>query len=161
MLLHNQTGRTYPVYFEELTLTEVTQEMNSWEESFDWTLYFGESKPGEIRTYKMKVKNQTQIEGAIALESRQDHVYIHLIESAPHNRNRKIFDLVGEHLIAFACWQSRLCGYGGYVAFQSKSSPRLINYYKQNIGAVEVGSGIMIIDEHAAQKLIMLYLNER
>ncbi|GGH79753.1 hypothetical protein [Saccharibacillus endophyticus] len=110
MLIHNQSGRRYPVHFEKLKLIEIRQEMNSWEENFDWTSYFKADDHSNIQVYKMTIQNQTRIEGAIALEIREDHIYIHLIESAPHNRKGKIFDLVGEHLIAFACWQ-RNTGY--------------------------------------------------
>ncbi len=55
------------------------------------------------------------LQGAIALERREDLVWVHLIESVPFKR--KEFDLIGEHLIAFVCKRSMELGFEGAVAF--------------------------------------------
>lgn len=66
-----------------------------------------------------------QIEGAIALEPREDHVWIHLIEKAPHNRAAaELYTFVANHLFAFASQRSFETA-DGFVAFDAKSG--LIN----------------------------------
>lgn len=127
--------------------------MNDWDPTFDWSIYINHS---EIEVYKMTISGYDEIQGAIALENREDHVFVHLIESAPHNRFSKVFDYVGEHLIAFACKRSIELGHDGYIAFQAKT--RLVPYYEKNMDAQHIKSGYMIITDSVARKLIMLYL---
>ena len=52
---------------------------NNWQ--FDWKLEF---KQPERDVYKLTiVNNQSVIQGLISLEIKFDHVYLHLVESAP------------------------------------------------------------------------------
>jgi hypothetical protein len=92
------------------------------------------------------------------LGRKEDHVYIHLIESAPRNLFDKVFDFVGEHLTAFACKRSMDAGYDGFVALHSKT--RLTSYYQKNMLAQHIGGGNMIITESSAERLVMLYLDK-
>lgn len=156
MLLHNESEELYQVSFLSLQPYDVEENMIGWDNAFDWTIYFGTRG---VEVYKMVITGNDEIQGAIALEIRQDHVYVHLIESAPHNRFDNVFDYVGEHLIAFACQRSRDLGFGGAIAFQSKTKARLLWYYTKTIGAQHLGNGLMIIHEAVANKLIMLYLS--
>lgn len=98
------------------------------------------------------------IEGAIALEPRVDHVWIHLIEKAPHNRgNAEKYIYVAHHLFAFAAYRSFELA-DGFVAFDAKTN--LIGHYRKNYGAVSVGSNSvrMIIPDIAGKQLIDVYL---
>ncbi|SED10304.1 hypothetical protein [Paenibacillus sp. GP183] len=156
MLLHVKSHELYPVSFLSLQPYDVKQQIHNWDEAFDWTVYFGQ--PG-VEVYKMLITGNDVIQGAIALERKEDHVYIHLIESAPNNRYDKEFDLIGEHLVAFACKRSMDIGYDGLVAFRSKTRPRLLAYYIRDIHAQHIGGGHMIISESVAEELIMLYLS--
>lgn len=156
MLLHIRSGETYPVTFLLLQPYDVEDHMQDWDEAFDWSIYFGQ--PG-IEVYKMIVTGNDDIQGAIALERKADHVYVHLIESAPGNRFDKVFDLVGEHMIAFACKRSKDLGYDGFVAFRSKTKRSLMSFYMYNCGAQHIGGGNMVIIEPVAERLIMLYLS--
>jgi len=57
---------------------------NGWQ--FDWEL---ELKQPERDVYKLTiVNNQSVIQGLISLEVKSDHVYIHLLESAPFNKGK-------------------------------------------------------------------------
>ena len=102
------------------------------------------------------VNNQTIIQGLISLEIKSDHVYMHLVESAPFNKGEtKIYAGVPGNLVAFACKLSFQRGHQGNVAFFSKS--QLIKHYIDSLGALHLGGRVMIIDTTAALKLLNKY----
>jgi hypothetical protein len=125
---------------------------NGWQ--FDWKL---ELKQPERDVYKLTiVNNQTIVQGLISLEVKFDHVYMHLVESAPFNKGKiKIYSGVPGNLVAFACKLSFQRGHEGNVAFISKS--QLIEHYVESLGAIHFGGRLMIIDTKAALKLINKY----
>ncbi|GGG18194.1 hypothetical protein [Paenibacillus aceti] len=153
MLLHVKSGELYPVEFLPLQPVDIKRGMRGWEKAFNWDIYFG-YRNAEL--YKLVIRGNDYIQGVIALERKADHVYIHLIESAPHNRFDTVFDFVGETLVSFACQRSLDLGYEGFVALDAKT--HLIAYYARNMLATHIGGGRMIINEANARKLIMLYL---
>ena len=72
--------------------------------------------------------NPTIIQGLISVEDKQNHVFMHLIESANFNKGKtKVYLGVPSNLVAFACKISFDYGYDGYVAFDAKSA--LIKHY--------------------------------
>ena len=73
---------------------------NGWQ--FDWKF---ELKQPERDVYKLSiVNNQSVVQGLISLEVKADHVYMHLVESAPFNKGKtKIYTGVPGNLVAFAC----------------------------------------------------------
>ena len=92
----------------------------------------------------------------MSLEVKQDHVYMHLVESAPFNKGKtKIYSGVPGNLVAFACKLSFQRRNEGNVAFISKS--QLINHYIETLGAIHLGERLMIIETTAALKLINKY----
>jgi hypothetical protein len=121
---------------------------------FDWRL---ELKHPERDVYKLTiVNNQTIIQGLISLEVKPDHVYMHLVESAPFNKGKtKLYSGVPGNLVAFACKLSFQRGHEGNVAFISKT--QLIDHYTESLGAIHVGGRLMIIDSAAALRLINRY----
>ena len=125
---------------------------NGW--LFNWKL---ESSFLEREIYKLTiVGNQNIAQGLISLEPKEDHVYMHLIESAPFNRGKdKVYFGVLGNLVAFACKYSFQRGFEGNVGFLSKT--RLVEHYADVLGAIHIGRGAMIIEEKAAQKLIQKY----
>ena len=125
---------------------------NGW--AFEWK---EELKQPERDVYKLTiVNNQTIIQGLISLEIKSDHVYMHLVESAPFNKGEtKIYAGVPGNLVAFACKLSFQRGHQGNVAFFSKS--QLIKHYIDNLGALHLGGRVMIIDTTAALKLLNKY----
>jgi len=69
---------------------------------FDWKL---ELKHPERDVFKLTiVNNPAIIQGLISLEVRSDHVFMHLVESAPFNKGKtKVYSGVPGNLVAFAC----------------------------------------------------------
>jgi len=123
---------------------------------FDWKL---ELKHPERDVYKLTiVNNQTIIQGLISLEVKPDHVFMHLVESAPFNKGKtKLYSGVPGNLVAFACKLSFQRGHEGNIAFISKT--QLINHYTESIGAIHVGGRLMIMDSVASLKLINRYFS--
>jgi hypothetical protein len=102
------------------------------------------------------VNNQSIIQGLISLEIKTDHVYMHLVESAPFNKGKaKVYAEVPGNLVAFACKLSFQRGHEGNISFFSKT--QFVQHYMDKLGAVHVGGRIMIIDTTAALKLINKY----
>ena len=137
----------------KLDLKSITKK-NGW--LFDWKL---ELQYPERDVYKLTiVNNQTIIQGLISLEVKSDHVYMHLVESAPFNKGKaKIYSGVPGNLVAFACKLSFQRGHEGNVAFISKT--QLINHYVESLGAIHFGGRLMIIDTSAALKLMNRYFS--
>lgn len=131
---------------------KTTTKKNKWQ--FDWKF---EYKQPERDVYKLTIVNNQQIiQGLINLEIKHDHVYMHLVESAPFNKGKtKMYAGVPGNLVAFACKLSFQRGHEGNVSFFSKT--QLIQHYIDSLGAMHVGGRIMIIDTIAALKLIDKY----
>lgn len=125
---------------------------NGW--VFDWNF---ELKQPNREVYKLSIVNNSSIiQGIISLEVKPDHVYIHLIESAPFNIGKnKVYTGVPGNLIAFACKLSFQRGHEGGVAFLSESN--LMQHYIDTLGAKHIGGRTMAIETIAALKLINKY----
>ena len=124
---------------------------------FNWR---DEWKETGREVYKLTiVGNPKIIQGLISVEIRSDHIYIHLIESAPFNKSKsKVYSGVPGNLVAFACKLSFQRGFEGNVSFISKN--QLIEHYIKTLGAFHFGGRIMIIDTNAAFKLINKYFQK-
>ena len=107
--------------------------------------------------YKLTIKgNPDVIQGLISITEREDHVYMHLIESAPFNLGRnKVYLGVPGNLVAFICRISFHRGFEGYVSFTAKT--QLIKHYQKSLGAISAGGQLMVINTDAALKLIDKY----
>ncbi len=102
------------------------------------------------------VNNERIIQGLVSLEVKFDHVYMHLVESAPFNKGKeKIYLGVPGNLVAFACKLSFQRGHEGNIAFISKT--QLIEHYIETLGAIHFGGRLMIINTKAALKLVNRY----
>ncbi len=77
---------------------------------FDWTKQL---KFTDRETYKLVISNNpTIIQGLISLSDRNDHIYMHLIESSKFNKGKsKIYAGVPGNLVAFACQRAFDKGY--------------------------------------------------
>lgn len=148
------TGDSFQTDISIVTLTDLKQvsKKNKWQ--FDWKY---ENAQPEREVYKLTiVNNQNVIQGLISLEIKYDHVYMHLVESAPFNKGKsKMYAGVPGNLVAFACKLSFQRGHDGNVSFISKS--QLVQHYIDSLGAMHVGGRIMIIDTIAALKLTHKY----
>lgn len=125
---------------------------NGW--LFDWR---EEHKQPARDVYKLTiVNNPTIIQGLVSLEVKADHVFMHLVESAPFNKGMsKVYAGVPGNLVAFACKLSFQRGHEGNVSFISKT--QLIQHYEKSLGAFHFGGRIMIIETQAALRLINKY----
>jgi hypothetical protein len=149
-----QTGDSFPTNITLLSkadLKSVTKK-NGWQ--FDWKY---ELNQPEREVYKLTIPNNiTIIQGLISLEIKSDHIYMHLVESAPFNKGKtKVYAGVPGNLVAFACRLSFQRGFEGNVSFISKT--QLIDHYVKTLGAIHFGGRLMIIETRAALKLIDKY----
>jgi len=125
-----------------------------------WQFFWKEElKHPERDVYKLFIiNNQHIVQGLVSLEIKQDHVYMHLVESAPFNKGKqKLYSGVPGNLVAFACKLSFQRGNEGNVAFVSKT--QLINHYVKSLGAFHFGGRLMIIETSSAMKLINRYFS--
>ena len=124
---------------------------------FDWKK---ETNDSTKTVYKLTiVENPKIIQGIISIEDRGDHIFMHLIESAKFNRGKqKVYLGVPGNLVAFACKLSDEKGYKGVVSFFAKT--KLVDHYKESLGAKVLFSSQMVIDEINARKLIFKYFKQ-
>jgi hypothetical protein len=148
------TGDSFTTEISIVTTADLKNISKKHKWLFDWKL---EYKQPEREVYKLTIVNNQQIiQGLISIEIKADHVYMHLLESAPFNKGKtKVYAGVPGNLVAFACKLSFQRGHEGNVSFFSKT--QLIQHYIDSLGAMHVGGRIIIIDSIAALKLINKY----
>jgi hypothetical protein len=153
-----QTGDSFPTNITLLSATDLKSvtKKNGWQ--FDWKY---ELKLPEREVYKLTIPNNISIiQGLISLEIKSDHIYMHLVESAPFNKGKsKVYSGVPGNLVAFACRLSFQRGFEGNVSFISKT--QLIDHYIKTLGAFHFGGRLMIIETQAALKLIDKYFKNQ
>lgn len=149
-----QTGDNFPTEISLLSSSELKNitKKNGW--NFNWKSEF---KQPEKDIYKLTiVGNPSIIQGLVSLEVKEDHVYMHLIESASFNIGKtKVYLGIPGNLVAFACKLSFQRGGEGYVSFIAKT--KLIDHYIGTLGAVHFGGYLMVITTESALKLIGKY----
>jgi len=152
------TGDSFPTEISVVTREDLklTTKKNGW--VFNWLTEF---KQPEREIYKLTiVNNPNVIQGLLSVQVKSDHVYMHLIESAPFNKGKtKMYAGVSGNLVAFACKLSFQRGHAGNIAFISKS--QLIKHYEETLGALHFGGRLMIIETQAALKLIDRYFKNQ
>lgn len=131
-----------------------TKQIKKAEWQFDWHT---ELKDKSKEVYKLTtVNNPTIIQGLISIEDKQDHVFMHLIESAKFNKGKtKVYIGIPGNLVAYACKLSVDKGYEGFLAFDAKSI--LITHYEQSLHATHFRGLRMFIEPSAALRLISQY----
>ena len=148
------TGDSFKTEVSVITKSELklVTKKNGW--VFDWRK---ELKEPSRDIYKLTiVGNPSVIQGLMSIEVKEDHVFMHLVESAPYNKGKtKMYSGVPGNLVAFACKVSFQRGHEGNVSFISKT--QLIDHYEKTLGAFHFGGRIMIIETVAALKLIDRY----
>ena len=148
------TGDSFQTEISVVTVIELKliNKRNGW--LFNW---LNEFKEPAREIYKLTIPNNSKIiQGLISIEVRSDHVYMHLVESAPFNKGKtKMYSGVPGNLVAFACKLSFQRGHEGNVSFHSKS--QLIDHYEKSLGAIHFGNRLMIINNQAALQLINRY----
>lgn len=148
------TGDSFPTDITLISIADLKTVTKKKGWAFDWK---AELKQPERDVYKLTiVNNQIVIQGLISLEVKSDHVYMHLVESAPFNKGKtKIYAGVPGNLVAFACKLSFQRGHEGNISFFSKT--QLVQHYIDTLGAIHFGGRVMIIETNSALKLINKY----
>jgi hypothetical protein len=147
------TGEVFNTVIERLKSDDKKQiKKSDWQ--FDW---HKELKDSTKEVYKLTTENNPLIiQGLVSIEDKQDHIFMHLIESSKFNKGKgKIYLGVPGNLIAFACKVSVDNGYDGFLAFDAKTS--LIKHYEQTLNATHFRGLRMFIETTAALKLISQY----
>ncbi len=149
-----KSGDSFPTEVSLLSLEELKKitKKNGWK--FNWK---SEYKEPTREIYKLTISNNPNIiQGLVSLEIKFDHVFMHLIESAPFNLGKdKAYLGVPGNLVAFACKLSFQRGFDGFLSFIAKT--KLIEHYENTLGAYHFGGHLMIISNEAALKLIDKY----
>jgi hypothetical protein len=150
---NTSTGEVFDTEIVKLTIKDNIQiKKSAW--LFDWTK---ELKEKNKSVYKLTTTNNPNIiQGLISIEDKQDHIFMHLLESAKFNKGKhKIYLGVPGNLVAFACKISVDKGYEGFIAFDAKTE--LIKHYEHSLGATHFRGLRMFIQTSAALKLISQY----
>jgi len=143
--------KTDVILISEVDL-KVISKKNKW--LFNWK---SEYKNPDRDVYKLVISgNESIVQGLISLTEKQDHVYVHLIESAPFNIGKnKVYLGIPGNLFAFACKVSFHRGFEGYVSFTAKT--QLIEHYIKTLNAGILKGNLMVINNISALKLINKY----
>jgi len=147
------TGEVFDTEIVKLTSKDINQ-INEKDWQFDW---INEIKDKSKEVFKLTtINNPTIIQGVISIEDKQDHIFMHLIESSKFNKRKgKVYLGVPGNLVAFGCKVSVDKGYQGFLAFDSKTS--LIQHYKETLHATHFRGLRMFIETNAAIRLISKY----
>jgi hypothetical protein len=148
------SGDSFPTDISYLTRADLNQvtKKNGW--LFNWKKELGTDNR---EVYKLTIQgNPSVIQGLVSISVEDDHMYMHLIESAPFNKGRaKIYLGVPGNLVAYACRLAFQKGFDGFVSFHSKT--KLIDHYIKTLGAYHFGGHLMIIETLPARALIEKY----
>ena len=150
---NTSTQEVFDTEVVQLTLKDVSQIKKA-----DWQ--FDQAKEIKDKTkevYKLTtVNNSTIIQGLISIEDKQDHIFMHLIESSKFNKGKdKIYLGVPGNLVAYACKVAVDKGYQGFFAFDAKTA--LIKHYQESLYATHFRGLRMFIESNAALRLISQY----
>lgn len=147
------TGEVFDTEIIRLT-NAVAKQINEANWQFNW---HRELKDKTKEVYKLTtVNNPSIIQGLLSIEDKQDHIFMHLIESAKFNKGKnKVYFGVPGNLVAYACKVSFDKGYEGFLAFDAKSA--LIKHYQESLHATHFRGLRMFIETNAALRLISKY----
>ena len=150
---NTSTGEVFDTIVVRLTTMDL-KIINKSEWQFDWSKELND-KTKEV--YKLTTEhNPTIIQGLLSIEDKEDHIFMHLIESSKFNKGKnKIYLGVPGNLVAFACKISVDRGFEGFVAFDAKSA--LIKHYQETLHATHFRGLRMFIETKAALRLISQY----
>jgi hypothetical protein len=147
------SGDSFATDVIKLKVDELEHLTKGWK--FNWSKEFS---LGTV--FKLVIRFAPEvIQGLISISDKGDHIFMNLIESAPHNYGtKKVYEGVAGNLVAFACKVSLLKGYSGIVVFEAKT--KLIEHYKLTLQAEMITRNRMFIDSKPALYLIEKYFNE-
>ena len=147
------TGEVFDTEVESISIADTKQIV-----ALDWQFKWRKELKDETKNvYKLTtVNNPGIIQGLLSIEDKEDHIFMHLIESSKFNKGKsKVYLGVPGNLVAFTCKVSVDKGYEGFVAFDAKTA--LIKHYQETLGATHFKGTRMFIETTAALKLISQY----
>jgi hypothetical protein len=150
---NTSTGEVFDTEIVRLTSGDSKQiKKADWQ--FDW---LKELKDKTKEVYKLTtVNNPAIIQGLVSIEDKQDHIFMHLIESSKFNKGKsKVYFGVPGNLVAYVCKVSVDKGFEGFLAFDAKSV--LIKHYQESLHATHFRGLRMFIEPSAALRLISQY----
>ena len=150
---NTSTGEVFDTEIVKLKIEDGKQiKKTDWQ--FDWKKEMNDTSKSVFKL--TTVNNPAIIQGLLSLQDMQDHIFMHLIESAKFNRGKqKMYYGVPGNLVAYACKVSLDKGYEGFLAFDAKTA--LIKHYQQSLGATHFRGLRMFIETKAALQLISKY----
>jgi hypothetical protein len=147
------TGEKFETEIVQLTKEDLTR-LRSLTWAFDWTLELLESGR-EVHALVKKTESD-KWQGLVSYSNKEDHLFMHLLESGPFNRGReKLYDGVAANLVAFVCKTSFERGRAGNIVFEAKT--RLISHYEKTLGAEQFSHNRMFITTTKAYRLVKQY----
>ena len=151
------SGKIFKTEVTEATIIYLNSihKKNGWK--FNWKK---EKKEINRLLYKLVLKSNTSILlGLISLETKEDHIHIHLVEKNPNEFGiSKKYEGIGGNLFAFACKYSQEIGFDGVVAFFAKTN--LIHHYSVTLRASLFKNQKMLIFKKDAEFLINKYFKD-
>ena len=150
-----QNAITGEIFDTEVTRLESARSIKKADWLFDW---HSEIRNKQCEIYKLNtINNDHIIQGLISYTDKEDHIFLNLIESAKFNKGiGKQYKGVAGNLVAYCCKVSFEKKYNGIVSFIAKT--RLIDHYKNTLGATLFDKNRMFIDTKEAMILAKQYL---
>ncbi len=153
-IVNTISGDSFSTEILRLTKQDLKQitKKNGW--NFNWKI---ELNNNSKEVFKLTIaSNSNIIQGLLSISIEEDHIYMHLLESAPFNIGyNKLYEGVPGNLVAHACKVSFQHGFSGFVGFTAKT--KLITHYQKTLGAYTLGGHRMIIADNAANYLVEKY----
>ena len=153
-IVNTISGDSFPTDVHPATKADLknTSEKSGW--LFNWATEF---KLTDRQVFKLTISNNPEIiQGLLSIEDKQDHMFMHLIESAKFNKGKdKAYFGIPGNLVAYACKVSVDKGFEGFLAFDAKSA--LIKHYQESLYATHFRGLRMFIETSAALRLISQY----
>jgi hypothetical protein len=124
---------------------------------FDWQI---EIEDREHEVYGLVTReNALIIHGLVSFSDNNDHLFMHLLESALFNQGKdKQYRGIPANLAAFVCKTSFENGYGGLIMFNAKTN--LIEHYEKTLGAKRFRGNRMFINTRDAYNLVIQYFKD-
>jgi hypothetical protein len=124
---------------------------------FDWRL---ELKKPDREVYGLTTReNPNILHGIVSFSDNNDHIFMHLIESAKFNRSAgKLYVGVPGNLVAFVCKKSFEHGFRGVIAFVAKTA--LFEHYEKSLKAKRFTRNRMFINTREAHELVTKYFKD-
>lgn len=152
-IVHVASGKSVDTEVSLMTAVDLKGILNRDGWRFNWKK---EGQHPDREIYKLVIQNDNAVQGLLSLQTAENYIEMHLIETAPHNYGRaKIYTGTAGNLVAFACRKSFEMGFEGFVAFREKS--RLIQHYIDTLGAEVIFRDRMCIWGKSAIKIVNSY----